>query len=77
MTGVVHSIMSKTLVLRVQKLKQPIFCDVNSGLNQNMSKFMITYESVSTSPVPNHSSLYSIRPISWVFCDGIKLSDSW
>ena len=65
MTGVIHSILSKALVLRVQKLKQPIFCDVNSGLNQNMSKFMITCESVSTrpcfllSPVPGPSSLYS------------------
>ena len=38
MTGVVQSILSKTLVLRVQKLKQPIFWYVNSVLNQNMSK---------------------------------------
>ena len=68
MTGVVHSILSKTLVLRVQKLKQPIFLDVNSVLDQNMSKFMQTYESVSTkacfrlSPVPDPSSLYSYDP---------------
>ena len=62
MTGVVHSILSKTLVLREQKLKQLIFLDVNSVLNRNMSKFIKTYESVSTkpcfrlSPVPDPSS---------------------
>ena len=62
---VVHSVLSKTIVLQLQKLKQPKFLDVNSRLNQNMSKLMINYESVSTrpcfrlSPVPDPSSLYS------------------
>ena len=68
MTGVVHSILSKTLVVRVQELKQTMFGDVNSGFNQNMSKFMKTYESVSTKPcfrlsqVPDPASLYSYDP---------------
>ena len=62
--------------------KWPTGCGVNFRLYQNMSIFLINYESVSASPCfrlnpqPNPSTLYSYNPNVGIFCDKIKLSDS-
>ena len=61
--------------------KRPTGCGVNFRLYQNMSNFMINYESVLArhlfwlKPEPDPSTLYFI-PKRWHFCDKLKLSDS-
>ena len=62
--------------------KWPTGCGVNFRLYQNMSNFLINYESVSTrprfwlNPQSDPSFLYSYNPKIGIFCDKIKLSDS-
>ena len=59
----------------------PSGCGVNVRLYQNISYFMINYESMSArsrfrlNPQPDSSTKYSYNPKRWHFCDKIKLSD--
>ena len=62
--------------------KWPTCCGVYFRLYQNMSNFMINYESVSVRPLfqfnpqPDSSTFLLIQPKYWHFCDEIKLLDS-
>ena len=60
-------------VIRVQNEKWPTCCGVNFRLYQNMSNFMMNYESVPArphfrlNPQPNPSTLYSYNPNVGIF----------
>ena len=73
MAYVVLSFCRFFLVKRVQNEKWPTGCGVNFRLYQNMSNFLINYESVSArprfplNPQPDPSTLYSYNPNVGIF----------
>ena len=81
MTGVVHSILLKTrptsaknkttVILRCKLWTHSKHVKIFDNLRSNLNEAMF-----SIKPSARPLFVILIRPISWHFCDGIKLSDS-